>query len=352
MGEGESVILDVVEGRIRDKIVNAPCPEDLDRIPFPDYSILKTPCRSANIMSTRGCPFCCSFCTTSRMFHPYRQRSVDSVIEELRYYKKLGFHYMNFEDDNFTADRERAKEICRRMIREGLTFKETFFFGRTDLAKDEEMLDLLREAHLTRVLVGIESLNQKSLDAVNKHQSVDDIKKCTAVLAKHGIRLIASIVLGIDTDTKEDIMIPADLRLIAAKDLFINQSALTGESEPVEKYAEPDQKRPGSVMDFRPLYGAEPCRRNCGCFCRTGTGPVKNSRRTEEAAASAGHRIIRPVYDSAHAGAGAHFCDAAQQQEPEMQRFIPHDDLSSVCDFPRFLRHYLPQFVRKRRFCK
>ncbi|MCI1727643.1 MAG: B12-binding domain-containing radical SAM protein [Lachnospiraceae bacterium] len=210
VGEGESVILDVVEGRIRDKIVNAPCPEDLDRIPFPDYSILKTPCRSANVMSTRGCPFCCSFCTTSRMFHPYRQRSVDSVIEELRYYKKLGFRYMNFEDDNFTADRERAKEICRRMIREGLTFKETFFFGRTDLAKDEEMLDLLREAHLTRVLVGIESLNQKSLDAVNKHQSVDDIKKCTAILAKHGIRLIASIVLGIDTDTKEDIIHSVD----------------------------------------------------------------------------------------------------------------------------------------------
>lgn len=210
VGEGESVILDVVEGRLTDKIIRAPCPKDLDALPFPDYSILKTPCKSANVMSTRGCPFCCSFCTTSRMFHPYRQRSIDSVIEELRYYKRLGFRYMNFEDDNFTADRERAKEICRRMIEEGLTFKETFFFGRTDLAKDEEMLDLLKKAHLTRVLVGIESLNQKSLDAVNKHQSVEDIRNCTAVLAKHGIRLIASLVLGIDTDTKEDILHSVD----------------------------------------------------------------------------------------------------------------------------------------------
>lgn len=172
VGEAESVICDVVNGKLRDRIVYAPHTEDLDSIPFPDYSILKTPCKSANVMSTRGCPFCCSFCTTSRMFHPYRQRSVDSVIEELRYYKRLGFKYMNFEDDNFTADRERAKEICRRMIDEHLTFKETFFFGRTDLARDEEMLELLRQAHLTRVLVGIESLNQASLDAVNKHQSV------------------------------------------------------------------------------------------------------------------------------------------------------------------------------------
>lgn len=59
------------------------------------------------------------------MFAPYRQRSVDNVIEEIRMYKRLGFKYMNFEDDNFTADKERAKEICRRMIAENLTFKET-----------------------------------------------------------------------------------------------------------------------------------------------------------------------------------------------------------------------------------
>jgi radical SAM superfamily enzyme YgiQ (UPF0313 family) len=206
VGEGESVILDVVEGRITDKIVYAPYLENLDDAPFPDYSILKTPCECANVMSTRGCPFCCTFCTTSRMFHPYRERSIDSVIEELRYYKQLGFKYMNFEDDNFTANKERAKEICRRMIKENLVFKETFFFGRTDLANDEELMCLCEKAHLTRVLVGIESLNQASLDAVNKHQKTFDIEKCAEVLARHKIRLIASIVLGIDTDSKEDIL--------------------------------------------------------------------------------------------------------------------------------------------------
>jgi radical SAM superfamily enzyme YgiQ (UPF0313 family) len=113
---------------------------------------------------------------------------------------------MNFEDDNFTANKERAKEICRRMIKENLVFKETFFFGRTDLANDEELMCLCEKAHLTRVLVGIESLNQASLDAVNKHQKTFDIEKCAEVLARHKIRLIASIVLGIDTDSKEDIL--------------------------------------------------------------------------------------------------------------------------------------------------
>lgn len=204
-GEGEKIILDVAEGRCTEKIVQGIPLENLDEAPFPDYSILKTPCVAANILTTRGCPFRCTFCTTSRMFAPYRQRSVENVLEEIRMYQRLGFKYMNFEDDNFTADKERAKEICRRIIAENLQFKETFFFGRTDMANDEELLTLLQQAHLTRVLIGIESLNQKALDSVNKHQNIEDIRRAGNACRDHGIRLIASIVLGLDEDRKEDI---------------------------------------------------------------------------------------------------------------------------------------------------
>ena len=112
---------------------------------------------------------------------------------------------MNFEDDNFTADKDRAKEICHRIIAENLQFKETFFFGRTDLARDPELLDLLAKAHLTRVLLGIESLNQASLDEVNKHQSIEDIKRACTACWDHGIRVIASVALGLDSDTPQDI---------------------------------------------------------------------------------------------------------------------------------------------------
>ncbi|MGI6590523.1 MAG: B12-binding domain-containing radical SAM protein [Eggerthellaceae bacterium] len=210
VGEGESTILDVVEGRLSDPIVYAQPVCDLDSVPWPDYSVLKTPVKAADIMTSRGCPFRCSFCTTSRMFDPYRKRSVDSVIAEIRHYHELGFEYMNFEDDNFTADKERAKEICRRIIDEHLQFKETFFFGRTDMADDPELLDLLAAANLNWVLIGIESLNQESLDAVDKHQSVEDIRRAGRACRDHGIQLIASIVVGIDTDTHEDIMHAVD----------------------------------------------------------------------------------------------------------------------------------------------
>ena len=200
VGEGEKVILDVIEGRRPEKIVKCDPICNLDEVPFPDYSILKTECKAANVMTTRGCPYRCTFCTTSRMFAPYRQRSVDNVMKELRMYKNMGFQYMNFEDDNFTADKKRAKEICRRMIGENLIFKETLFFGRTDPARDEELLVLLKKAHLTRVLIGIESLNRQVLDAIDKHQNIEDIRNTAKACADHGIRMIASIVLGIDQD--------------------------------------------------------------------------------------------------------------------------------------------------------
>lgn len=204
IGEGEKVFLDVIEGRITDRVVEGIPICDLDKVPFPDYSILKTPCEAANVISSRGCPYRCTFCTTSRMFAPYRKRSVDNVIDEIRMYKKMGFKYMNFEDDNFTADKERAKEICRRMIKEGLIFKETFFFGRTDMADDEELLQLLHDAHLTRVLIGIESLNQDALNSIHKGQNIENIRRAAAACKKYKIRMIASIVLGLDEDTIED----------------------------------------------------------------------------------------------------------------------------------------------------
>ncbi|MCD8151319.1 MAG: B12-binding domain-containing radical SAM protein [Clostridiales bacterium] len=205
VGEGESAILDVVEGRITDKIIRTAPPTDLDALPLPDYSILKTPCDCANIMTTRGCTYRCTFCTTSRMFAPYRQRSVDSVINEIRSYKKMGFRYMNFEDDNFTADKERAKEICRRMIEENLIFKETFFFGRTDIADDEELMTLLKKAHLNRVLIGIESLNEKALEEIHKGQHRDDIVRAAKACRKHKLRLFDLIFLGLEAATREDI---------------------------------------------------------------------------------------------------------------------------------------------------
>jgi len=205
VGEAEQVIIDVVEQRTTDDIVYAPLIKNIDDVPFPDYSILKTPCSAANILTTRGCPYHCSFCSSSNMFLPYRERSIGNVMEEMRRYRKMGFRYLNFQDDNLTANKERTKEILRRMIAEGLIFRESFFFGRIDIASDNELLELLRDAHVRRVLIGLESLNQDSHNLIDKKLNVKDIYLLGDKLARYKIKLIASLVLGLDTDRPEDI---------------------------------------------------------------------------------------------------------------------------------------------------
>ncbi len=205
VGEAESVITDVIEGTISDPIVHAPKINNIDTIPFPDYSLIKTPVKTINITTSRGCPFQCEFCTSSRFFNPYRERTPDNVIAGLLRYRHQGYRNINFQDNNFTANKKRAKEILRKMVAHNLIYKNGFFFGRTDIANDEELLVLLKEAGFSIVLVGIESLNQKSLDSINKKQSVEQIERCVKKLAKYNMKLSASLVLGTDCDTTEDI---------------------------------------------------------------------------------------------------------------------------------------------------
>lgn len=204
-GEAESVIADVMEGHVTSQIVEASYTDDLDSVVFPDYSLLKTPCREANIMTTRGCHYSCSYCSTSRMFMPYRERSVESVIAELTLYKQRGFKYVNFQDDNFTGNRKRAKQLLASMIEKNLVFRDVFFFGRADMVLDVELLSLLSQAHLRSVLIGIESLNPVSLEHIGKKIKLEPLLASIPNLGKYKIKLLASLVLGLDTDGVADI---------------------------------------------------------------------------------------------------------------------------------------------------
>ena len=205
VGEAEGVITEVIDGTITEPIVRGQPITDLDSIPFPDYSLLRSPVTIANFMTTRGCPNTCSFCTTSRMFHPYREMSCERVIEAIRWYRAQGFSRVNIQDDNFTANKPRAKRILKMLIDNGLAFRETFFFGRIDVAEDEELVALLKKAGFRIILVGMESTNQKSLDTVNKMQQVKQIYNNATRLTECGMKLSASIILGLDFDTKQTI---------------------------------------------------------------------------------------------------------------------------------------------------
>jgi radical SAM superfamily enzyme YgiQ (UPF0313 family) len=182
-----------------------PMEDDLDAIPYPDHSLLKPDPRPRKfpapipIQTSRGCPFDCSFCSVTGMFgKKYRFRSTENIIEELRRYdqpKNAVFFY----DDNFAANRERAKELLLAMIREGFQFPWTTQV-RADFARDTELVRLMKKAGCHTVYIGFETANPRSLDGMKKKQTVADLVRAARVLRRHRIRIHGMFVLGFDED--------------------------------------------------------------------------------------------------------------------------------------------------------
>jgi radical SAM superfamily enzyme YgiQ (UPF0313 family) len=177
---------------------------DLDELPVPDLDLIVGGERlnTIPIMTSWGCPFACNFCSVTAMFgRKYRFRSADSVLAELRDKRpKRVFFY----DDNMAADKRRLKELLRRMIEEDLVVPWSAQV-RTDVVRDPELLDLMRRSGCELVYLGLESVNQDTLDTFDKSQTVDDIEKAIRMLHEYGIRSHGMFVLGADTDTVQTV---------------------------------------------------------------------------------------------------------------------------------------------------
>ncbi len=179
------------------------CPM-LDELPVPDLTLVvgHERMRSTPIMTSWGCPFACSFCSVTAMFgRKYRYRSAESVVAEIE--EKRPRHIF-FYDDNFAADVKRLKKLLRLMIARGIAIPWQSQV-RTDVARDPELLDLMRRSGCKVVGLGLESVDQATLDSLNKSQTVEDIVTAIKALHAHGIRAHGMFVLGGDTDDRESV---------------------------------------------------------------------------------------------------------------------------------------------------
>jgi radical SAM superfamily enzyme YgiQ (UPF0313 family) len=182
-----------------------PFAENLDEIPYPDFSLLRSDrglhrsVRTIPVLTSRGCPFNCSFCSVTGMFgRAYRFRSTENILAELRQYD----HRRNnifFYDDNFAANRKRTKDLLEAMIRERFKFRWTTQV-RADVARDEELVRLMKKAGCHTVYIGFESVNASSLEEMKKSQTVDEIIHATRILRKHRIHIHGMFVIGFDQD--------------------------------------------------------------------------------------------------------------------------------------------------------
>ncbi|MFA5144672.1 MAG: radical SAM protein [Candidatus Omnitrophota bacterium] len=199
IGEAEEVIADVVEGKIKDAFVYGKPVEDLDSLPYPDFSLIKgfrAPSLITPISTSRGCPFDCSFCSVTKIFgRKYRFRSAENVIGELRSGRSRQFFFC---DDNFTANPERTYKLLNLMLKDKI--RSWSCQVRCDATKDAKLLNLMAEAGCSVVCVGFESINQKTLQAYQKNQTVAQIIDAIRSFHKKKIKVHGMFVLGGEDD--------------------------------------------------------------------------------------------------------------------------------------------------------
>lgn len=201
IGEGEAVITDIVEGRINDRLIRTRH-IDLDSYPIPDFSLLQNSDRMYMIpmITSRGCPFDCNFCSVTEMFgRRYRTLSIDNTMKTLR---KLQPKKVFFYDDNFAAIKSRTYDMVKRFKRSGLDFRWTAQV-RADVTNDPKLVERMADAGLYNVYVGYESINPATLKRFNKAQGIKQIKHSIKVFQDNGINIHGMFIFGSDDDDKK-----------------------------------------------------------------------------------------------------------------------------------------------------
>ncbi len=197
------------EGRLFGEIKEGPLIEDLDSLPFPAKDVVLKELGDQPlgyfIMTSRGCPYNCSFCFNSfflktRGNKAIRQRSVENVIEELLWAKsQFGIDYVAFWDDSFTSSKKWIREfggLYRREI--GLPF----YCNAIPRFINPDVADALSEAGCTYVQLGVQSLSREiCTEVLNRRWDRDNIAEAVKLLKRAGIMVQVDHMLGLPGDT-------------------------------------------------------------------------------------------------------------------------------------------------------
>lgn len=182
---------------------------NLDMLPFPARSLLvnKEKYNSEDmglLMTSRGCPYACSYCATSIWGRHIRYRSVDNIVSEIKLIiDEYGTKQFTFKDDSFTVNRRRVMELCDKLIQEDLDIGWECN-TRVDLV-DEELLRRMRKAGCNSIKVGIETGSEKIMELINKKITFADCIEAAQLFRKTGIHWTGYFMMGLPGETKEDV---------------------------------------------------------------------------------------------------------------------------------------------------
>jgi len=192
---------DFLEGKLKG-IYRADGHPDLAGRPAPRYDLINRrgyALLSYPVQTTRGCPKRCDFCSVHRFFGgSYRHRPVEEVVRDIR---ATGSPYIFFIDDNIAADKAYTKELLAAIKPLGIVWG-----SQCDVpsCEDEEFLQASADAGCLSLFLGVESVEQSSLQAAKKNfNHVEDYGRILQKIKDSGIAPIVSMISGMEGDTVE-----------------------------------------------------------------------------------------------------------------------------------------------------
>ena len=192
--------------------------QNLDELPFPAReltpwekygSILAKKSTITTMMTSRGCPYRCSFCHRPQFGKKFRSHSPEYVVNEIEHCIEMGIQEIFIHDDIFTLDKRRVLGICKEILRRDLKFGWDLRARVNNI--DMEMLEMMRKAGCERIQYGVESGNQQVLNYLQKGITIKQVKHAFKMTMSLGIKTLADFIIGAPYETREQINESIDL---------------------------------------------------------------------------------------------------------------------------------------------
>jgi anaerobic magnesium-protoporphyrin IX monomethyl ester cyclase len=191
-----------------------------DNIPFPARHLLPmenyiqaqeghgpSSGRWTSILSSRGCPYGCTFCESRRTV--WIARTPNDVVDEMEHcLKEWGINEFHFEDDNMTINKDRLIGICDEIINRGLKIKWQTPNGIRASVTNSEMLSKMRDSGCLHITLAPESGSERVLDEViekGKDFDLIQLKECGALAHKLGLKVAAYFIIGLPGETRKEV---------------------------------------------------------------------------------------------------------------------------------------------------
>lgn len=234
IGEGEYTMLELTNFIIKDKINQSqikgigykkhgkilkakprPLIQDLDKLPFPAYHLLPmdtyrpnayldTKKKFFSMITSRGCPYNCLFCTTPKIWGKWRTRSVENITEELLLlHEEYGISQIFFKDDEFTVSREKVEDVCDFIIKNNLDIIWECLGRVNDV--DDRILEKMYKAGCRAISFGVETGYAEGLKRIRKGITLNQVKRAVDLTKKHGIIAVTSFMLGFPWEGAKEI---------------------------------------------------------------------------------------------------------------------------------------------------